>query len=86
MINQIISNIKNDLLGTLDEEQLQMLSEVLKKHLQPLEPMPTESKSERSGMLAVFIAAKRVEGCSEKSSEYAGNHWKGRMSDNYRGS
>ena len=70
MINQVITNIQNDLLGILDEDQMTLLSEVLAKHLLPLESATTESKNEKSDMLPVFIAAKRVEGCSEKSLRY----------------
>jgi len=43
---------------------------VLAKHLLPLQSATTESKNEKSDMLPVFIAAKRVEGCSEKSLRY----------------
>ena len=32
MINQVITNIQNDLLGILDENQMKLLSEVLAKH------------------------------------------------------
>ena len=70
MINQVITNIQNDLLGILDENQMNLLSEVLAKHLLPLQSATTESKNEKSDMLPVFIAAKRVEGCSEKSLRY----------------
>ena len=70
MINQVITNIQNDLLGILDENQMKLLSEVLAKHLLPLQSATTESKNEKSDMLPVFIAAKRVEGCSEKSLRY----------------
>lgn len=70
MINQVITNIQNDLLGILDEDQMKLLSEVLAKHLLPLQSATTESKNEKSDMLPVFIAAKRVEGCSEKSLRY----------------
>ena len=67
MINQVIASIQNDLLGILDVDQMKLLSEVLTKHLLPLESAVSESKDEKSDMLPIFIAAKRVEGCSEKS-------------------
>lgn len=70
MINQAIANIQNDLIGILDANQMKLLSEVLAKHLLPLESITTESKSEKNDLLPVFIAAKRVEGCSEKSMRY----------------
>ena len=49
---------------------MKLLSEVLAKHLLPLESATSENKHEKSDMLPVFIAAKRVEGCSEKSLRY----------------
>ncbi len=70
MIKQAIANIQNDLIGILDANQMKLLSEVLAKHLLPLESITTESKSEKNDLLPVFIAAKRVEGCSEKSMRY----------------
>lgn len=71
MISQVISNIQQDLAGILDENQMKILSEVLSKHLSPLEAeVSSESKPEKSDMLPAFIAAKRVEGCSEKSLRY----------------
>lgn len=70
MINQVITNIQNDLLGILDKNQMKLLSEVLAKHLLPVEESTIKSKHEKSAMLPVFIAAKRIEGCAEKSLRY----------------
>ena len=70
MINQVITTIQNELLDVLDENQMKLLLEVLKKHLLPLESTTTKSENEKSDMLPIFIAAKRVEGCSEKSLRY----------------
>ena len=81
MINQVITNIQNDLLGILDENQMKLLSEVLTKHLLPLQSATTESKNEKSDMLPVFIAAKRVEGCSNLQS---GTCWNASASRNVR--
>lgn len=71
MINQIINSISQDLVGVLDSQQLEALKHVLKKHLAPLTAHTTPDLSLSSpNMLALFIAAKRVEGCSEKSLRY----------------
>lgn len=70
MIHQLISNIQNDLMGILDENQMKLLSKVLAKHLTPIVSVSIESGQEKSDMLPAFIAAKRVEGCSEKSLRY----------------
>ena len=55
MINQVITNIQNDLLGILDENQMKLLSDVLAKHLLPLESATTESKNEKSDMLPFLL-------------------------------
>ena len=68
MINQVITSIRNELHDVLDENQMKLLSEVLEKYLLPLESATSKSKNEKNDMLPVFISAKRVEGCSEKSS------------------
>ena len=38
MISQIVISIQNDMIGILDKAQMKQLSEVLTKHLSPLEP------------------------------------------------
>ena len=70
MINQIILNIQQDLYHILTESQMVMLSETLHKYLPTLEVDKTNTESEVQDMLSLFIAAKRVEGCSEKSLRY----------------
>lgn len=70
MINQVITSIRNELHDVLDENQMKLLSEVLEKYLLPLESATSKSKNEKNDMLPVFISAKRVEGCSEKSLRY----------------
>lgn len=71
MISQAISKIQNDLMAILDKKQMERLLQVLEKHLLPLE-QENNSKNEdpKQNMLPLFIAAKRVEGCSEKSLRY----------------
>ena len=70
MISQIVISIQNDMIGILDKAQMKQLSEVLTKHLSPLEPSSAEYTHNKNSMLPVFISAKRVEGCSEKSLRY----------------
>ena len=43
---------------------------VLEKHLLPLEKSVSQNDNKKQDMLPAFIAAKRVEGCSEKSLRY----------------
>lgn len=71
MIEQIINSIKNELSDTLNGDQMKRLSEVLSKHLSIyLKDDQKQSSLNSSNLLSLFISAKRVEGCSEKSLQY----------------
>lgn len=70
MINQIITNIKQDLLQILTPDQMEALSRSLNKHLPMLAGDKPVAENTKHDMLPLFIAAKRVEGCSEKSLRY----------------
>ena len=70
MISQVIATIQDELSEVLDENQMKCLSAVLQKHLSHFEETEKEDTAEKNDMLPVFIAAKRVEGCSEKSLRY----------------
>ena len=69
MMNQLIADIQADLDLVLDEEQMKKLLKVLEKRLLPLETMD-DSKVSQDNLLPMFIAAKRVEGCSDTSLRY----------------
>lgn len=70
MINQVITKIQNDLSKVLDENQMKYLSEVLQKHLSQFELTENKETIEKHDLLPIFMSAKRVEGCSEKSLRY----------------
>lgn len=71
MIKTIITAIQQELISTLSEEQMELLLQTLNKHLSGLTiSEKPEKTSEQPAMLPMFIAAKRVEGCSEKSLRY----------------
>lgn len=70
MISQVITKIQNDLSRILDENQMKCLLEVLQKHLSQFEEIENKSTTEKHDLLPIFMAAKRVEGCSEKSLRY----------------
>lgn len=70
MISQVITKIQDELSEVLDENQMKCLSAVLQKHLSHFEKTDKEDTAEKKDMLPVFIAAKRVDGCSEKSLRY----------------
>ena len=65
MINQIIANIQQDLSQILTENQMEALSKTLVKHLSTLSVDKAEVESSKPDLLPLFIAAKRVEGCSD---------------------
>lgn len=70
MVTEIIARIKDELSSALDENQMALLTNALQKHLAPMDTKSTEVKEEKTDMLALFMAAKRVEGCSDKSLRY----------------
>jgi site-specific recombinase XerD len=69
MINQIILNIQQDLAHILNDAQLGALSQALHRHLSQIPSVQPLEKREKA-LLPRFIAAKRIEGCSEKSLRY----------------
>ena len=70
MINQLIAKIQDELQAVLSEHQQKCLAETLHKHLSPLERNMSKPEANQTYMLPVFLSAKRVEGCSEKSLRY----------------
>lgn len=75
MKDRFITKIQASMAPMLNSEQLEELRRVLSNVLHGVEitekkvPVSTEAK-ENGGLLDVFIAAKRIEGCSEKSLKY----------------
>lgn len=75
MKNKLITQIQASMASKLNSAQLEELRRVLTNALHGVEvtekkvPEPAEAK-ENGGLLDVFIAAKRIEGCSEKSLKY----------------
>lgn len=71
MIESIIFDIQEDLKNDFSETQLQKLAVILRKHLFSLvDGTQMETVPADESLLSVFISAKRVEGCSEKSLRY----------------
>ena len=74
MKEKLIKDIVHGMGGTLDQKQLGILKAVLSNCLQGVEITQTDDgQDNRQGneyYLNIFIAAKRVEGCSEKSLDY----------------
>lgn len=75
MKDKIITEIQTSMASVLTPAQQEELRRVLMYHLHNVEvterkaPNP-QGTAENGGLLEVFIAAKRVEGCSEKSLKY----------------
>ena len=68
MLNTVINAIKGEMVAVLTENQMKTLEQVLTKHLSGV--ITAESEQKDIELLPAFIAAKRVEGCSEKSLRY----------------
>ena len=72
MENRLITNIEQEMLAHLDNYQMEQLHKVLAHYLRDVTaasgPNPEDSGNE--SLLVSFIAAKRVEGCSDKSLRY----------------
>lgn len=70
MIEQIIEEILQDLRPTLRDDQLRELRRSLNNRLAVLQMEAASLEDTESTWLPLFIAAKRVEGCSEKTLRY----------------
>jgi site-specific recombinase XerD len=71
MGNRIIIDIEQAMLSELDNHQMAKLRKVLQDHLRDMDVSCGDAKTENDGSLLIsFIAAKRVEGCSNKSLRY----------------
>lgn len=71
MENQLITSIEQEMLGVLDNAQMETLHDVLSRWLHGLIiAEPADEIDGNAKMLLNFVAAKRVEGCSDKSLRY----------------
>jgi len=71
MLEKIIVGIQQELVGVLDRSQMDALEKTLRKHLNTVVVKESEVQEKtKDKLLPLFIAAKRVEGCSEKSLRY----------------
>lgn len=74
MKKQLITEVQQQLLPYLNNEQLHKLQLVMECCLQGVEILVIDQPKdqEQPDMIAAFIAAKRIEGCSEKTLSYYG--------------
>ena len=73
MIDNLINEIEQAMLNVLDNEQLSQLRKVLDytfRNVSVTEKESLHSESNNDTLIANFIAAKKVEGCSDKSISY----------------
>ena len=69
MYTKIITEIEQKMQSTLDNKQMSELHQVLITVLSSLGDDSTDEETERA-LLEAFLAAKKVEGCSDKSLRY----------------
>ena len=74
MKDQLITEVQQQMLPFLNNEQLHKLRAVIENCLHGLEIVQADppQEKEQPNMVAAFIAAKRIEGCSEKTLSYYG--------------
>jgi len=75
MVNQLKIEIEQEMLQVLNNEQMDILHKVLEqaflgKEIRRTEVVKRDDHDLNEEILQAFLAAKRVEGCSEKSIEY----------------
>ena len=73
MKNELITEVMQLMLPVLDNAQLKQLRQAMEQTLCHYEVTGTQVKPEEddsNDLIAMFIAAKRVEGCSEKTLKY----------------
>lgn len=72
MKQKLIQTVVTDMLSYLNNAQVEKLKEVLLHTLwgYDISPSDGKTKEQEQDLLALFLAAKRIEGCSEKSLRY----------------
>jgi len=73
MKQELMTEVMQQMLPYLDNSQLKMLRQVMEQALYHYEVTDTEVNQEEddsNDLIAMFIAAKRIEGCSEKTLKY----------------
>ena len=73
MKNELITEVMRHMLPVLDNAQLKQLKQVMEQTLFHYEVSVAVTKPEEDNsydLIAMFIAAKRIEGCSEKTLKY----------------
>lgn len=69
MYHQIITKIEQTMLPHLNNEQMDALRSALEYHLHDWQE-DADTETQETDLVTVFLAAKRVEGCSQKTVQY----------------
>lgn len=70
MLQDVIKEVVQGMLPFLNNAQLEKLQDVLRKTLSCKEATNKQCEEKEQDFVRLFIAAKRIEGCSEKSLHY----------------
>ena len=73
MVNNLIRDIEQAMFNTLSNEQLSQLRTVLEysfRNIEIVEKQPEIATDTNQNLIELFISAKKVEGCSDKSIAY----------------
>ena len=73
MVNNLIRDIEQAMFNTLTNEQLSQLRTVLEysfRNIEIVEKQPEIATDTNQNLIELFISAKKVEGCSDKSIAY----------------
>ena len=70
MKNELINTIEQAMAATLTTDQQRLLHQVLQEAMEHVTVTPTDNQHRNQDLLSAFIAAKRVEGCSDRTIRY----------------
>lgn len=70
MKNELISTIEQAMAATLTIDQQRLLHQVLQESMEQVTVTPADNQHRNEDLLSAFVAAKRVEGCSDRTIRY----------------
>lgn len=70
MKNELINTIEQAMAATLTIDQQRLLHQVLQESMEQVTVTPADNQHRNEDLLSAFVAAKRVEGCSDRTIRY----------------
>ena len=70
MTINVLEDLKNELITVVGNEKIEAVWKILLNHVSELNTPLTETADNKDNTLNIFLAAKRVEGYSDKSLKY----------------